>query len=501
MPEAAIARWRALIGDDHVWTDDARLRDAGTATFATKPRVLAWLRPANTAEVQACVKVAHELRVPLHPISRGKNWGYGSRVPPRDAVVLDVSRLDRIVDFDERMAYVTVEPGVTFRQLATYLRTVRARVFASVTGGTAGGSVIANALERGDGAGPLGDRFGHICALEVVLPDGALVHTGFARFPGATTAPLARWGVGPHLDGLFSQSALGVVTRATIWLAPYPRHFVMASWSIADEPRLPATVNALRGLKLAGVTPATVPLWNDIKALSLVTQYPFADATTPPLPAAVRQAMRDAAGFGRWNGTVSLYGASRAHADALREVVADALGATADVRFREGPEHPLDAAEDDCGPSLGVAHDRSAASTYWRKRRPVPSTLDPDRDRCGFIWLSHAVPFDGAHASTVSDLVEAELERSGFEPSVALLGVTERALSAVIAIAYDRELDGEDDRARTCHDRVHAMLCERGYPPFRTGVQSPRPAGEQRYDQLVDDIAHALDPHGIFRSR
>ncbi|HLL23351.1 MAG TPA: FAD-binding oxidoreductase, partial [Kofleriaceae bacterium] len=355
----AVARWRALLGDEHVCTDAART--AAVATFSTTAQTRAVLRPADRTQVAACMRVAHELRVPLHPISRGRNWGYGSRVPPRDAVLLDLGRLDRIVDFDERLAYVTVEPGVSFRQLAAFLRSTRARVFASVTGGTADGSVIANALERGDGAGPLGDRFGHICALEVVLPDGGVVNTGFARFPGSPVAPLARWGVGPTLDGLFSQGGLGVVTRATVWLAPYPRNFVMAGYTVEDDARLPALVDALRGLKLAGITTATVPMWNDIKALSLVARYPF-DEAPPPLPAALREAMRVRAGLGRWNGTVSLYGASEAHAAALRDLVHEALAPVADVRFRAGPTHPLDADEDACGPALGVPHDRTAAA-------------------------------------------------------------------------------------------------------------------------------------------
>jgi 4-cresol dehydrogenase (hydroxylating) len=504
MSQAAIARWRALIGEAHVSTDEPALERAATATFPTAARVAAVLRPADTAEVAGCVRIAHELSVPLHPVSRGRNWGYGSRVPPRDAVVLELGRLDRIVDFDEHLAYVTVEPGVTFRALARYLRSCRARVFASVTGGTGEGSVIGNALERGDGAGPLGDRFGHACGLEVVLPTGEIVHTGFARFPGATVAPLARWGVGPSLDGLFSQSGLGVVTKMTVWLAPYPAAFLLGAFTIEGDARLPALVDALRRLKLAGVTPATVPLWNDYKALSLLGQYPWDEAGgVTPLPDAVRLAWRARAGLGRWNGTISLYGASRPHALALRDVALDALGGIAStLAFHEGPADPLDADEDSLGPALGVPHERSAAAVYWRKRTPAPSTLDPDADGCGFLWLGHAVPFEGGHARAVAALVEAELLRDGFEPSLALLGVGDRALSAVAAIAYDRALPGEDARALACHDRVHAALVARGYPPFRRGVQSPPDrSGEPASAALLETIAAALDPRGVFTRR
>ena len=495
---AALARWRALVGDDHVWTDDTRTGAAATATFPTTARVLAIVRPADTSQVAACARVAHELAVPLHPVSRGASWGLGSRAPSRDAVLLDLARLDRIVDFDERLAYVTVEPGVTFRQLAAYLRACRARVFASVIGGPADASVVANALERGDGAGPLGDRFAHACGLEVVLPTGELVHTGYARISGAHVAPLGRWGVGPALDGLFSQSRWGVVTRMTIHLAPYPRHFELAQVALDDDGRLPALIDALRGLRLRGIATAPVPVWNDVKAISVLARYPWDEAAgTTPLPPAVRAALRARLGVARWTATVALYGQSVAHAAALRELVVDALAPLARVEVAAGPADPLDAPDDACGPALGVPHDRGLAAAYWRKRGPLPARLDPDADRCGFLWLGHALPFDGGHARAASDACEAELAAGGFEPSVALLGVTERVLQLVAAIAYDRDVPGEDARALACHDRLAARLAAFGYPPFRLGLASHPPDGDAATARLLAALHAALDPRRI----
>lgn len=503
--DAALAAWRGALGDGHVVTDPAALAATAAATFATGPAPAAWLLPADRDQVAACVRIAHAHQVALHPVSRGRNLGYGSRAPlSPGAVLLDLARLDRIVDFDERLAYVTVEPGVTFRQLADYLRTCRARVFASVIGGPADASVLANALERGDGSGPLGDRFAHLCNLEVVLPDGARLETGFGRFAGAAVAPLARWGVGPALDGLFSQSGLGVVTRATIWLTPYPRHFELGWFTLDDGARLPALVDALRQLKLAGVITATTPLWNDCKILPLFGGYPWAEAGgQAPLPAGLRAALRARARVGLWNGTVSLYGASVRHGLALRELVEDALRGVVDhLRFERGPDEPLDEPAR-CGPPLGVPHDQNVITAYWRKPAPPTPPLDPDADRCGMLWLSHAVPFAGDHAQAVAALVEDEVTAGGFEPALALLGVTERVLYAVVSLTYDRDVDGEDARASACHDRTFARLVAAGYPPFRTGVQSQAlaPAGEATYQRVLDALARALDPGAVLSDR
>src|SRR5262245_8747424 len=73
--ESALREWEAAIGSVCVRRDALALEEASTATFATESRVRAILRPANRDEVQACVRIANRNRVPLYPVSTGKNWG------------------------------------------------------------------------------------------------------------------------------------------------------------------------------------------------------------------------------------------------------------------------------------------------------------------------------------------------------------------------------------------------------------------------------------------
>ena len=64
------------------------------------------------------MRIANRWKVAVYPISSGRNWGYGSRVPAADGcVLLDLGRMNQIVDFNEELGYVTVEPGVTQAQL------------------------------------------------------------------------------------------------------------------------------------------------------------------------------------------------------------------------------------------------------------------------------------------------------------------------------------------------------------------------------------------------
>ncbi len=156
----ALGEWESVLGPTHVVREPGALRVAGTATFATQSRVQAILRPADREQVQACVRVANRARVSIYPFSTGKNWGYGSRVPVEDGVLLDLGRLNRIVEFDEELAYVTLEPGVTQQQLFDFLRERQSRLWMHATGASPDASIIGNTMERGFGHTPMGDTLG-----------------------------------------------------------------------------------------------------------------------------------------------------------------------------------------------------------------------------------------------------------------------------------------------------------------------------------------------------
>ncbi|HEX8984570.1 MAG TPA: FAD-dependent oxidoreductase, partial [Bryobacteraceae bacterium] len=249
--DRAIQEWSAVVGREHVIDDAPALAKAGTATFATSQATPAIVRPADRSQVQECVRIANRLGIPLYPISSGKNWGYGSRVPTADgSVLLDLSRMNRIVDFNEDLAYATVEPGVTQGQLYAFLRERGSRLWIDATGASPDCSVTGNTIERGFGHTPYGDHWAQVCGLEVVLPDGQCIETGFARYAGARAAPLSRWGLGPSLDGLFSQSNLGIVTRMTIWLMPAPECFQSFCCRCDGDDSIATLIDALRPLRL-----------------------------------------------------------------------------------------------------------------------------------------------------------------------------------------------------------------------------------------------------------
>jgi 4-cresol dehydrogenase (hydroxylating) len=246
----ALEQWRAHLGGENVILDSVALRAAETATFETRVTVPAIVRPGNREDVQQILRIANQWRIPVYPVSGGCNWGYGSRVPSASGCVLmDLGRMNRILDFSEDLAYITVEPGVTQQQVYAFLQARSSGLWMDATGASPQASLVGNAVERGFGHTPYGDHFSHVCGMEVVLPNGQTLETGFSRFEGARTGPLHRWGVGAYLDGLFTQSNLGVVTRMSIWLMPAPEYFQAYFFSCDSEAGLAPIIEALRPLR------------------------------------------------------------------------------------------------------------------------------------------------------------------------------------------------------------------------------------------------------------
>jgi 4-cresol dehydrogenase (hydroxylating) len=516
----ALEEWRAQVGPDNVILDPARLRAAETATFGASVSVPAIVRPGSRAEVQQALRIANAWRIPVYPVSGGCNWGYGSRVPSASGcVLLDLGRMNRILDFSEDLAYITVEPGVTQRQVCDFLRERKSALWMDATGASPLSSLVGNAVERGFGHTPYGDHFSHVCGMEVVLPNGEAMETGFARFEGARTGPLHRWGVGAYLDGLFTQSNLGVVTRMSIWLMPAPAYFQAYFFTCDSEEGLGPIVEALRPLRLNGTLRSTVHIANDYKVLSGLQQYPWEEAEgRTPLPAEVMKRLRKRLHFGAWNASGGLYGTRAQVAEARRLLRRALAGKVNKLQFLDERmlrlagrfsglfrlltgwdlSRALELARPLVGLLRGVPTDQPLASAYWRKRTPPPAAMDPDQDGCGLLWCSPVAPANAAPAQELVDLAGEVMLRYGFEPAISLTMITERSLACIMSITYDRQVAGEDQKAWDCYQELLGRLHGAGFPCYRMTSQSsanlpPSPG----YDALLRSLKRTLDPNQI----
>ena len=519
--DQALQQWRAVLGNQFVETAQDSLDRAATATFATQQTVSAILHPANREQIQECLAIANRWGTPVYPISTGKNWGYGSRVPPASgSAILHLGRLNKILDFSEDLGYVTVEPGVTQSQLFAFLQNARSRFWMDATGSSPETSLIGNCMERGFGHTPMGDRFAQVCGLEVILPSGEIVQSGAAGFAGALTASVSRWGVGPSVDGLFSQSNLGIVTRMTVWLMPRPDCFEAFFFRAETDGSLPALITALRELRLKDILRSSIHIGNDYKVLAGLQQYPWQETggSTPLQPAKIAE-FRKRLGFGSWSASGGLYGTRAQVAESkrlLREALKHISGtlkflSPEKLRFAKRWAKPfqmvsgwdlrrtVELVEPVMGLMQGVPTEQPMASAYWRKRTPPPKHgADPDRDRCGLLWYAPVSPANGNQVAALTQIATDTLLRFGFEPQISLTLLTPRTVSCIISIAYDRDVSGQDEQAHRCHEEVARLCSGQGYYPYRLSIAG---AGNLEEDaghaHLLQQIRKTLDPNGI----
>jgi 4-cresol dehydrogenase (hydroxylating) len=229
----ALERFTRIVGAEWVFTSDedtALYRDAYSPMVGEPEEKVASaaIAPNSTEQVQAVVKAANEFRIPLYPISTGRNLGYGGSAPVLSgSVVLDLKRMNRILEVDERNAYALVEPGVSYFDLYRYIQDRGLKLWIDCPD-PGWGSVIGNALDHGVGytMNPYRDHFDAHCGMEVVTGAGDLVRTGMGALPGSKTWQHFKYGYGPYLDGMFSQSNFGVVTKMGVWLMPEPEAYI-----------------------------------------------------------------------------------------------------------------------------------------------------------------------------------------------------------------------------------------------------------------------------------
>ena len=308
----AIHRLRDIVGREHVFTDRERHLRAYEDIYATVPpeqhAPSAAVAPKTVEEIQAILAVAREHGLPLWTISAGKNFAYGGPAPRQAGyIVLDLARMNRIIEVNEKHAYAIVEPGVTYFDLYKYLREHGHKLWIDCAA-PGWGSVLGNLLDHGAGYTPYGDHLLMQCGMQVVLADGTVVDTGTTALPGASAAHTYKYGAGPWLDGLFTQSNFGVVTRGGVWLMPEPPAYRPFMVTFPNEDALHAVTEAVRPLKLNMVIPngaTTVEmLW---EAATRTTRSQYFNGSGP-LPESARRRIMTDLDIGFWNFYAALYG-------------------------------------------------------------------------------------------------------------------------------------------------------------------------------------------------
>ncbi len=238
----------ALLGEDHVLSDQESLAYYGADLFFSGETPIGVAAPGSIEELIETVKLCTGSTIAVLPRGGGLSYtaGYINQEKKVRAIVVDTRRLNRIIDLNAENMTITMECGCTWEQImdAASKHGLRVPMFGPSTGGysTIGGSLANNYMSFG--SAKMGTAADVVLGLEVVTADGTVIPTGSGAIENGI--PFYR-NHGPDLTGLFLNDAgsLGIKAVATLKLEPIPAGAAFGSFSFNNFDGLIAAIQSV----------------------------------------------------------------------------------------------------------------------------------------------------------------------------------------------------------------------------------------------------------------
>lgn len=515
-----------FLRDDQIITDSTDLERMSRSTLPEQTRPNLIVFPESTEEVQKIVRISNQHKIPLWYVSTGKNWGYGCKAAPyQGGITLILERMRKIIEVNEDLGYVVVEPGVTYSQLNSYLEKKQSRLWTDSAGSTENASVLGNALDKGRGLTPYADHFGMLCGFSVVLPNGELITTSPSeKFQCKHTY---KWSLGPYMDGLFTQSNFGIVVSSGVWLMPKPEKFLFFSFEyVAKQEQFSSFINDFRELIFQNGILSRPHLANDFAMLCIVDRYPryLLGQNEKVLSEAALSQWKQQHGIPDWTFGGGLYG-TKQQVKAQKNLVARHLKPYGKVRFIGDTgsesiygklyrklvmlgakyEGKSDQFISQIFPAIGLFKgkptDEFAKQVYFKSTKEKPSgPFNPAEDNCGFIWTGPLVPFTSEHIQKVIALSKEIFRQFEFEFFVELIVEGPRTIIALFGVFFDPSNPDEVRRSRNWYQAIHSRMNDEGYIAYRETSQSTHSALDENLPlkDLLSKIKNVVDENGIF---
>ncbi len=473
MSKALINKLKEKLGRDAVLSDAGGYARAGRTPLGVA-------LPQDIEQLRAILSIAAENKLSLWVLpNAAANGGVVGAAPDRDILVIDQSRMNSIVEVNTKGAYALVEPGVSYLQLNDHLEQNNTGLWVDCDRNglhSVSGSIGA----REFGYTAYGDHTMMQCGMEVMLADGELVRLGMGAMPKSNTWQLAKYAYGPYLDGLFTQSNLGIVTKMGVWLMPAPPAYQPFAVTLKGDSDLAQALEILRSLKVNMIIPNTVVISNPV-----LDAAPFSARDEFLRGSEVDSAqVAERYGLGRW----TLYGAlynTPPNVEVLWPMVSGAFAGIEGATV-------LDLNTRTAGPVL-------AGREAMMRGRPSP---DYDKlnnwhgDSC--LYAGFVAPIDGRQALKMNKLAGDIVRDNGLD-YLTEYAVGWRSIIQRVYLAYPRAAEA---RALTCLETLIDTMAKRGF-----GVSHISPGHLHKalaaYDnpgmaELRNRLKQALDPDNLF---
>lgn len=471
-----------------------------TRNIYSEKRILEDIRtPRTEKELVEIVKEANQKKMKLYPISTGKNYGLGSRLPIKDKYVLvDLGNMKKILNFDPQGGSITIQPGVTQKDINEYLKRIRSQYILNVTGSTEDSSIIGNIADRG--VAHYGIRTNDVISLKVILGNGEIVSTGGESVKESSVSKLYPSGLGPDLKGLFSQSNFGIIFEATIKLIPKECMFGVVNFEKREDVSIGEFVDLLAKLKRQNLLPDNIHISNKNRKQSVI------------IPLLKKYALLnhdEATKLAEQNIHEAYYANSSIRfdediMDLLYLKIKKASQGIANVSLRKESDLNNVANAFDKSTtgifshSMGTPSDDALLSLAHSKEQIIrPKQLE--NLNVGTFFIVPILPFTGNAVTEVDDLVNQELSAEHFTPFITFYLIDHNCLEGVVNLVFNSDDPKEVVKAKSTMLRTFNTLARKGYPPQRMSIfQMPVfDKYEASHLNIVTQIKKLFDPNNV----
>lgn len=240
-----------IVGKDFASNQPEELYIYSQDPGASLPRSVDFVvMPKTVEEVQKIVKLANKEKIPIVPMGGGLTLS-GLVIPVRGGIVMDMKRMDQIIEVNKYSRYALIEAGVTTGHLLSYLIENFPDLQPPIPDAPPSATVAGNVLIHGSGSlsQKYGDQGALLNGLEVVLPNGELVKLGSCALSDYWFAK----GPIPDMIGLFLSSfgTMGIITKLSLQLFPKPKIRDIVFGLMKDPNNIPELLYQITATDLA----------------------------------------------------------------------------------------------------------------------------------------------------------------------------------------------------------------------------------------------------------
>lgn len=514
----------------------------GLEYFDNKKRgLMAVITVTKSYEIKALLDLANrcaddeDLAFSIYPISTGKNWGYGTSQPAglsKNIILLNLAKLASICDFDAELGLLTIEPGVTQQQLSDYLQLNNHDYMVPVTGAGPDCSILANALERGYGITPYTDHFSAVNSIKGYWANGRPYQSAVNELDASDDKfvdKTFKWGLGPYLDGLFTQSNLGIVSQMTIRLAKKKADFTSFFIQMEDDDLLEKAVPLIRQVlqDYEGIV-GSINLMDQRRLLSMFASPPEGDDAHKVMHNKEIKKLAKELQAPSWTIVGSIYGSTGVVSAVKKEINSifkqlpckriysnSLVILLANTVFHHTPSWlinkvPILATINDQLDSfskgkeimLGKPNKVALKLAYWRHQGAGgfdKDKLSPGKDGCGLLWYAPLITMKADKMREFVDFIRETCPKFNIEPFITFTNLKHDCVDSTIPIVFDLSNPQAVTDAHNCLKTLVEEGLKKGFVPYRLNIDQQQWLLDKDSDfwQTVNQLKISLDPHNI----